>query len=189
MTQSQARAVFLDRDGVIVVPEFRDGRSFAPRRLEDFSFYPDAGEGVQALKQADLLVIVATNQPDVGAGRLAPETLEIMHDRVRNELGVDDIEVCCDTRERATERRKPGAGMLVSAARNWNIDLAASYVVGDRATDIEAGARVGCTTVFIDRGYTAEAAPVAQAATVSEFSEAVSWILRHAGAGRHQIEG
>src|SRR5215831_18511064 len=64
-------AVFLDRDGVIVVPEFRDGRSFAPRRLEDFRLYPDAAASLQKLKQAGFLLAVVTNQPDVGDGLIA----------------------------------------------------------------------------------------------------------------------
>ncbi len=170
-------AVILDRDGVLVVPEFREGRSFAPRRLDELSFYPDASSGVHALKAAGLVVVVATNQPDVGAGRVERTVIDAMHERLRDEMPVDDVEVCCDTRETATERRKPGAGMFKSAARNWNIDLEVSYVVGDRASDIEAGNRVGCAGVFIDRGYTAETKPVSQAATVQEFSEAVAWIL------------
>jgi D-glycero-D-manno-heptose 1,7-bisphosphate phosphatase len=170
------RAVFLDRDGVLTVPEFRDGRSYAPKRLEDLEFYPDAAAGVTDLKSFGFLVIVATNQPDVGKGEVAETIVEAMHARLREAMPVDDIEVCYDTREAATERRKPGAGMLIDAARNWNIDLEASYVVGDRATDIEAGERAGCTTIFVDRGYSAEFRPTTQSATVPELSEAVRWI-------------
>lgn len=170
------RAVFLDRDGVIVVPEFRDGRSFAPKRLEDLEFYDDAAPSVATLKAMGLLVIVATNQPDVGKGEVAEAVVEAMHGRLREAMAVDDIEVCYDTRDDASERRKPGAGMLFDAARNWNIDLEASYVVGDRATDIEAGERAGCMTVFIDRGYVSELRPTTQSATVLDLSEAVRWI-------------
>jgi len=100
-----------------------------------------------------------------------------MHDRLCAAIEVDDIEVCCDTRETATDRRKPGTGMFLSAAQTWNIDPAASYVIGDRSSDIEAGVRFGGTTIFIDRGYTAEAKPTAQAATVTELAGAVAWIV------------
>jgi D-glycero-D-manno-heptose 1,7-bisphosphate phosphatase len=68
----RARAVFLDRDGVLTVPEFRDGRSFAPRRLEDFRLYDDAREATSLLKEAGFRLVVVTNQPDVGHGRIAP---------------------------------------------------------------------------------------------------------------------
>lgn len=177
-----ARAVFLDRDGVIVVPEFRDGRSYAPKRLEDLVFYDDAAGSVADLKRMGFLVIVATNQPDVGKGLVERPVLDAMHARLRDVMPVDDIEVCTDTQDEATERRKPGAGMLLDAARNWNIDLGHSYVVGDRATDITAGERAGCTTIFIDRGYTSEQKPTTQAITVHDLSEAVRWI-----AGREQM--
>src|SRR5262249_21337047 len=69
-------AVFLDRDGVIVVPEFRDGRSFAPRRREDFRLYPDAAASLQKLKQAGFLLAVITNQTDGGDGLIAPPEME-----------------------------------------------------------------------------------------------------------------
>jgi D-glycero-D-manno-heptose 1,7-bisphosphate phosphatase len=151
-----ARAVFLDRDGVLVVPERRDGRSYAPRRLEDLAFYPDAAPAVARLKAAGFVVIVFTNQPDVGAGLVARETVEAMHERLRREIPVDDIEVSYLTREQARaqadQRRKPGTGMLLDAARRWQLDLGGSYVVGDRASDIEAGTRAGCTSLFIDLG-------------------------------------
>ncbi len=176
MAEPRSRAVFLDRDGVISVPEFRDGRSFAPRRLEDFSLYPDAVQAVCDLKAMGFVVIVATNQPDVGKGEVDAAVIEAMHKVLRDAMPVDDIEVCYDTREAATQRRKPGAGMLNDAARNWNIDLEVSYVVGDRATDIQAGERAGCTTIFIDRGYEAELKPTTQSASVLELGEAVRWI-------------
>ena len=65
---ARKRAVFLDRDGVLTIPEFRDGRSFAPTRLADFRIYEDAAAAVDALKKAGYVVIVVTNQPDVGTG-------------------------------------------------------------------------------------------------------------------------
>ena len=176
MAGGKQKAVFLDRDGVLVVPEFRDGRSFAPRRLEDLEFYVDAASAVSDLKAMGFVVVVVTNQPDVGAGLVDRSVVDAMHDRLRAVIAVDDIEVCCDTRETATDRRKPGTGMFVSAADTWNIDPGASYIVGDRASDIEAGVSFGGTTIFIDRGYTAEAKPTAQSATVSELAEAVAWI-------------
>ncbi len=176
--QGARRAVLLDRDGVLTRPAFRDGRSFAPRRLEDFALYPDAADAVAALKRAGFVVIVVTNQPDVGAGLVERAVVEAMHERLRGETQIDDVEVCYETRAQATVRRKPGAGMLFDAARKWSIDLPASYMVGDRDGDIQAGMTASCTTIFIDRGYEAEAKPSAQAATVTSLEEAVGWILQ-----------
>lgn len=171
------RAVFLDRDGVLTIPEFRDGRSYAPRTLETFRLYPDAASSVTDLKRAGFIVIVATNQPDVGAGLVARNVVEEMHARLRYALSVDDIEVCYDTSAEATDRRKPGSGMLLSAARTWNLDLAQSYLVGDRWSDVRAAVGAGCTPVFVDLGY-AEPPPTGQAATVGSLREAADWILR-----------
>ena len=170
-------AVFLDRDGVLTIPEFRDGRSFAPRTLETFQIYADAQPCVDELKRAGFLVVVVTNQPDVGAGLVAQDVVEEMHRRLRAAVAVDDIEVSYETSEQATERRKPGAGMLLDAAHHWGIDLGASYMVGDRDSDVEAGVRAGCTPVFIDLDYT-EPKPTKQSVTVRSLREATDWILR-----------
>jgi D-glycero-D-manno-heptose 1,7-bisphosphate phosphatase len=96
---------------------------------------------------------------------------------LRSTVAVDDIEVCYETREQASDRRKPGPGMLLSAARTWNLDLTDSYLVGDRASDVEAARRAGCVPVFVDLGYS-EARPTGQAASVGSLREAAAWILR-----------
>jgi D-glycero-D-manno-heptose 1,7-bisphosphate phosphatase len=171
------RAVFLDRDGVVTVPEFRNGRSYAPRTLEAFRLYPDAAASVRDLKGAGFLVILATNQPDVGAGLVEQAVVEEMHARLRAAVPVDDIEVCYETRQQATRRRKPGPGMLLDAARKWNIDLAGSYMVGDRDSDVEAARRAGAVAVFVDLGY-AHPPPSGQAVSVGSLREAADWILR-----------
>ena len=169
-------AVFLDRDGVLTIPDFRDGRSYAPTRIQDFRLYPDAAAATARLKSAGLTVIVVTNQPDVTTGKLDPETLAEMHDRLRAEAAIDDIEVSTATRANPDRRRKPEPGMLLDAAAKWDIDLSTSYMVGDRASDIICGARAGCRTVFIELGYTSEAPPTEQNTTAANLGEAVDWI-------------
>lgn len=171
------RAAFLDRDGVLNVPEFKNGRSYAPRRIEEFRLYPDAAESVSRLKAAGYAVIVVTNQPDVGLGLMSRETLTQMHRRLVRETGVDAVEVCTSPREAPCRRRKPEPGMLIDAALAGRIDLAASVMVGDRAGDVAAGRAAGCKTVFVDRGYDAEEPPTDQDATVASLHEAVDWIL------------
>ncbi len=84
-------AVFLDRDGVLVVPEFRDGRSYAPTTLEAFRLYGSAARELGRLKEAGYLLVVVTNQPDVGRGVIAPSVLEAMHRRLAAELPIDLI--------------------------------------------------------------------------------------------------
>ena len=170
------RAVFLDRDGVLVIPEFRDGRSFAPVTLEDYRFYPDAPEALSRLKAAGFRLIVVTNQPDVGKGLMPQLVADEMHERLRKALPVDLIKACFHTQLANCACRKPKPGMLLDAARELGIDLEKSYMVGDRASDVEAGKAAGCRTVFIDLGYD-EHKPVAPTFVVRSIAEAANCIL------------
>lgn len=147
------RAVFLDRDGVLVVPEFRDGRSYAVRRLEDFRIYDGAAEAVRELDSAGWAVVVATNQPDIANGRIDATAVEAMHDALRRAMPLAAIETCPHAQDAGCDCRKPYPGMLTRAAVRLGLDLSASVMVGDRASDIEAGVAAGCRTVFVDRGY------------------------------------
>lgn len=173
-------AVFLDRDGVLTVPTIRDGRSFAPRTLEEFALYPDAAGATARLKQAGFLLIVVTNQPDVGRGLISREVVEEMHRRMAATLPLDAIEVCCHAQDGECDCRKPKPGMLRRAADRLHIDLSCSFMVGDRNRDVEAGRAAGCTTVFIDLDY-AETKPIQPDFTVSSLAEAVDIILREGG--------
>ena len=174
-----ARAVFLDRDGVLTVPQFRDGRSYAPRRLTDFRLYDGADRSLTALKEAGFFLIVVTNQPDVGNGLVDRAVVEEMHSRLKELLPVDAIEVCYHRQSDHCECRKPKPGMLRRAAQRLGIECTASFMIGDRASDIEAGRRVGCRTVFIDLGYVGER-PMAPDFVASSIGEAARVILGQA---------
>jgi len=171
------RAVFLDRDGVLVIPQMRDGRSFAPQRLEDFQFYPAAKATLDRLKAAGYLLVVVTNQPDVGHGIIVQSTIEAMHERMRRELPIDCIEVCCHTQAADCACRKPKPGMLLNAARGYGIDLKNSFMIGDRASDITAGRLAGCKTIFIDLDYASESKPQTHDYSVRSLREAGDIIL------------
>jgi D-glycero-D-manno-heptose 1,7-bisphosphate phosphatase len=173
-----ARAVFLDRDGVIVVPEFRDGRSYAPTTIEAFALYPEAKRSLNRLRDAGYLLVVVTNQPDVGKGLISEAILTAMHERISAELPVDRIEVCRHTREDACDCRKPKAGMLLSAAKALGIDLDRSFMIGDRESDVLAGRTAGCRTIFIDLDYTSEPRPSEVDWSVRSISEAAEIILK-----------
>jgi D-glycero-D-manno-heptose 1,7-bisphosphate phosphatase len=147
------RAVFVDRDGVINANVMLDGRPVAPTSLDEFCLLPGVEEAVRALKQADFLVIVVTNQPDVGTGRTSRATVEAMHDLIRTRLPVDDIKACFHTVADRCVCRKPKPGMILQAAAEHGIDLARSYMIGDRGTDVEAGSAAGCLTFLVDYGY------------------------------------
>jgi D-glycero-D-manno-heptose 1,7-bisphosphate phosphatase len=148
------RAVFLDRDGVINAAIVRDGKPYPPRSLEEFALLPGVQEACARLHTAGFDLIVATNQPDVGRGDLPLATVEEIHRRICELLPISRIEVCYDPGgDQPSEFRKPKPGMLLRAACELGIDLSASYMVGDRWRDIDCGHAAGCTTIFIDYGY------------------------------------
>lgn len=145
--------VFLDRDGVLVRSTVIDGKSYAVRRLEDFRLLPGTVRAVGVLRRAGYKIVVVTNQPDIGNGLVEPAIVEAMHQRLREKLAPDAIELCPHRQDENCACRKPKPGMIHAAAKLLDIDLTASVVVGDRWSDMVAGKAAGCYTVFIDRGY------------------------------------
>lgn len=146
-------AVFLDRDGVINANLERDGRPVAPTTLAEFQILPGVEHAVRQLKERGYLVVVVTNQPDVANGLTERATVEAMHDIIRARLRVDDIKTCFHNDAAGCACRKPKPGLIHAAAAEHEIDLARSYVVGDRWRDVAAGRAAGCATIFIDYGY------------------------------------
>ena len=173
----QNRAVFLDRDGVINAGIIRDGKPYPPDGLEDFQLLSGVKDAVIVLHEAGFKLIVATNQPDVRTGKQTKSVVEAMHQMLVRDLPLSDIRICYHINEDACACRKPKPGMLFDAAKQWNIDLSASYMVGDRWRDIEAGQAAGCRTVFIDYGYS-EKQPDSPDFVVSSLAEAVPFILQ-----------
>jgi D-glycero-D-manno-heptose 1,7-bisphosphate phosphatase len=174
------RAVFLDRDGVLTLSLIRDGKGYAPTTLDEFEILPEAREACQLLKKEGFLLVVVTNQPDVGRGILSLGILEEMHRRLRTQLPLDDVLVCTDPSESPGPRRKPAPGMLLEAAVTWDLDLTRSYMMGDRKGDIDAGRAAGCRCIFIDRGYQ-EVKPLEPDVIVGNVLEGARWVLHDKG--------
>lgn len=155
VTNPISRAVFLDRDGVINQPKVIDGKPYPPVTVDEFIIYPGVLEACRKLKQAGFLLVVATNQPDVGRGTLKRAVVESIHQHMRSVLPLDGVEVCYHPGQgnSSCDCRKPQPGMLHHAARELDIDLRASWMVGDRWRDVDCGHAAGCRTVFLDYGY------------------------------------
>jgi D-glycero-D-manno-heptose 1,7-bisphosphate phosphatase len=176
------RCVFLDRDGVLNRPVVRDGLPFPPAHLGEFQLYPGVGEGCQRLKNAGFLLIVVTNQPDVGRGTQSRESVEAIHAKLRADLpALDGIEVCFHagaSHGEPCDCRKPKPGMLLRAAVDHGIDVKRSYLIGDRWRDVDCAHAAGCRAVFIDRGYREQLREIPEF-TVTTFGEAVTIILQN----------
>ena len=162
-------AVFLDRDGVIntLVDDPRGGPPESPYHAGDVALLSDVGEAMRELAAAGFLLIGVSNQPAAAKGSVSRTELEAVQARVlallahegasfddfficwHHPAGVDpELTVACDC-------RKPAPGMLLAAAARHDIDLAASWMLGDTDTDVLAGAAAGTRTVLIEHARSA----------------------------------
>ncbi|HEX8183177.1 MAG TPA: D-glycero-beta-D-manno-heptose 1,7-bisphosphate 7-phosphatase [Blastocatellia bacterium] len=152
-------AIFIDRDGTI------NKDTGYVSRPDELIIYPYAAEAVRLVNESGLKAIVITNQSGVARGLYTEETLAAIHDRMTRELAregarIDAIYYCPHHPEigdepyrRACECRKPGPGMLRQAAREHGIDLARSYVIGDKASDMNLATGAGAQGVMVLTGY------------------------------------
>ena len=159
---NKQRAVFLDRDGTLnkYVGFLRD--------IDDFELLPGVAQAVRAVNDSGFLAIVVTNQPVIARGEVTEEQLKEIHNKLETLLGLegaylDAIYYCPHHPHKGFEGeipelkfdcgcRKPKTGMLERAADDFNIDLSASWMVGDSENDIKCGLNAGCKTALIGSG-------------------------------------
>lgn len=148
------RAIFLDRDGTI-----NKYKGFLTNP-EDFELLPGVAETIRTINHSGYLCIVVSNQPVIARGDCTFEELQTIHDKMETLLGkegafVDGIYYCPHHPDKGfkgerpeykidCDCRKPKAGLLLQAAKDWNIDLSQSYMIGDSDRDVEAGQNAGC---------------------------------------------
>ncbi len=178
----------MDRDGVINRALQRQGKPFPPRSLEAFEILPGVIEACAALKRAGFLLIVATNQPDVGRGTLPREVVETIHQLMCERLPIDRVEVCYHPGKglSACDCRKPKPGMLLRSARDLDIDLQRSWMIGDRWRDVDCGHAAGCQTILIDYNY-AEKLQTPPDFRVGSLLEAANLILQDVGQNKIEL--
>jgi len=176
------RAVFLDRDGVLV-------RS-APyaSRPEQIALYPGAAEALIRLEAAGYRRILVTNQSGVARGLIRSEELERLHSHLQSELmargaALDGIYACPHHPEidGPCPCRKPAPGLFLRAAAELGLSLGDSYVVGDRWSDIDAGLAAGIRGILVETGHGKEersAQPARREPVVKDLAAAALWILR-----------
>lgn len=152
------RAVFLDRDGTINIE--KEYLYLA----EDFEFVPGAQEAIRLLNQAGVMVVVVTNQSGVARGYYTEGDVEKLHRHIADELKKSgahvDAWLYCPHHPSGRGSyslpcncRKPLPGMLLEAARRYDIDLENSAMIGDKLADVEAGMAAGCQTILVRTGY------------------------------------
>lgn len=178
------KAVFIDRDGTI-----NTYKGFL-RSLDEFELINGVASAIKCINDSSYLVIVVTNQPVIARGEISIADLEIMHNKMETLLGkegahIDALYFCPHHPDKGFEGeianlkidcdcRKPKPGMLLQAAKDFNIDLSQSYIVGDSANDIYAGIAAGCKPVLINGiGTSGENSDYGQICTLESLSEFV----------------
>lgn len=140
------KCIFLDRDGVLNVD-----RVDYVYRMEDFIIPPGVAEGLKTLKDAGYLLVVITNQSGIAKGIYSRDDVYTIHDAIQSGTGVllDDIYFCPyhEKFDSHSLTRKPGSLMIEKAAAKYNVDMDASWMVGDHERDITAGTRAGLRTI------------------------------------------
>jgi D-glycero-D-manno-heptose 1,7-bisphosphate phosphatase len=175
--QVTARAVFLDRDGVINRAVVREGKPYAPESVDVLELADGVADGLRKLREAGFRLIVITNQPDVARGTQTREAVEAIHAHLTASLPIDEIIACYHDGD-VCDCRKPKPGALLDAARRHGLELARSFMIGDRWRDVEAGQRAGCRCLFVDHGYS-EQQPAGAFVRVSSLLAAADWILEN----------
>ena len=181
------RAVFLDRDGVLIADV---NHLTSAQQIQVLPRVPDA---LALLRASGWRLIIATNQSVVARGWLDERQLREIHRVLTAELAargaaIDAVYFCPHHPEgvvsayrRVCECRKPSPGMLLQAARDWHLDLEKSVIVGDATSDVEAGRRAGCHTVLIrdaaEKQTDGESAPPDY--TAPDLWTGAAWILSH----------
>lgn len=149
MTKPFQKAVFLDRDGTLI----EDAGYLA--RVEDLRIFPFSSEAVRLLKENGFLVIVITNQSGIGRKIYTEAAMHAIHDRLQTDLEnmLDRFYFCPHLPGDGCACRKPNTGMLEAACGDLEIDMDGSWMIGDKAIDIQTGSSAGIKTALVLTGY------------------------------------
>ena len=183
-------AVFLDRDGTVLEEAgYLD-------RLERLVFFPFAIDAIRLLNRGGFAVVIITNQSGIGRGlyeeSFVHEAHAVVDERVRAGGGrIDGYYYCPHHPNAEIERyrqqcdcRKPGPGMLRQASADLDLDLARSFTVGDKWTDVQAGVAAGANGILVRTGYgrsseRSSRRPIEPITVADDVIAAAAWILRH----------
>ena len=171
---SRPRAVFFDRDGTLMkeVCYCSD-----PRQVE---VYPGIPEALRKLREAGFRTFIVTNQSGIGRGLMTEQQYRNVEREVLRQIGEDSIDAsyfCSDAPGIPSARRKPEPGMVLEAAAAFDIDLANSWFIGDKALDIECGRSAGTRTILVLTGYGREQRDCNPDFTAESAVEAIQRVL------------
>lgn len=147
------KAIFLDRDGIVNQSIIRNGKPYPPDSLGEFIWVSGIRETLVELSARGYLLLIVTNQPDISRGTANLATVNAFHHRILSDLPIKKIYVCPHDDAALCSCRKPKPGLLLQGRDEFGIDMALSYMVGDRWRDVDAGNAAGCVSLFVDYAY------------------------------------
>ena len=153
-------AVFLDRDGVLNEVRMEGATASTPRTVAELQILPTAKADLRRLREAGYVLLVVSNQPDVARGDLSLDAVEEINRALRTALLIDAVYVCPhDTRD-GCACRKPKPGLIRAGAREWGVDLARSWLIGDRWVDLAAAEAAGIDGLLVERPWSWDATSI-----------------------------
>ena len=154
--EPKRRAVFFDRDGVILKPMVMDGKPRPPHSVAEYKalsgILPGAKEAVEKVRVLGFLAILASNQPDIAYGVISKNEWQWIQGQIKD-IPFDDVFICFHRRDDGCDCKKPKPGLLFEAAKKWNIDLTKSFMVGDTDRDVGAAKAANCKTILLHNSY------------------------------------
>ncbi len=189
MTNKKRKAVFLDRDGTIIEDS---GYVADPAKVR---LLPGAAQAIRKINDAGLFAVIVSNQSGIARGIFSQEDLAKVHSRMEQLLKEGDAHIDAEyycpflegpdaknsTYRKPSDLRKPKPGMLLQAASEHDIDLAHSWMIGDAARDVEAGARAGCRTILLNAGSEGASVGIASETLIAvDLADAIELILEQA---------
>jgi D-glycero-D-manno-heptose 1,7-bisphosphate phosphatase len=154
----------------------RDGKPYPPRELEEVEIIPGVPEAIAALRSLGLVLIAVTNQPDVARGTVSRESVDAINRYIKDALSLDEIMTCFHDDADGCGCRKPRPGHFFEARERLALDLARSFMVGDRWRDVQAAHNAGCRSIFVDYGYSEPFSAAPPDFTCRSLWEAANWI-------------
>jgi D-glycero-D-manno-heptose 1,7-bisphosphate phosphatase len=156
MVDNFKRALFLDRDGVVIQTNVSRGKPYANHDLKTLRFLPGIKELICFAIQSKFLPILITNQPDVARGKVGIAIVEELNNRILEETGIVKVYMCIHDDNDNCTCRKPLPGLFLQARNELKIDLESSFMIGDRWKDVRAAQSAGVRAIHIDSGYSEE---------------------------------
>ena len=146
------RAIFLDRDGVLIKAPTIKNKPKSIKKLKELKFINGIISFCNYYKKRNFVLIMVTNQPEVSRGKTSKKNVVEINNFIKKKLGLNDLFVCYSNDDK-NFNRKPNPGMVLKSKSKHKLNLNKSFIIGDRWRDIGVAHNSGCISILIERNY------------------------------------